>query len=206
MPFGALLGGLFGLGGAAISAKHARQQGREQRAWQREENLTDRTFQERMYGSRYQMQMDDMRASGLNPILSYATGAGRAPSGRGGQGAMAQTPDFGGSMARGASAFSQAGLQAQQRKTEKEKQRNIIADTDYKVELAELQKEFQKTQRDQRFKWGFDNALTAQNSAAARSLNVGRRLEADIDKTKYGEIMRFLDRGTKSISPFTKKR
>ena len=119
---------------------------------------------------------------------------------------MAQTPDFGGSMARGASAFSQAGLQAQQRKTEKEKQRNIIADTDYKVELAELQKEFQKTQRDQRFKWGFDNALTAQNSAAARSLNVGRRLEADIDKTKYGEIMRFLDRGTKSISPFTKKR
>ena len=33
-------------------------------------------FQERSYRHRYQWQMQDMKAAGLNPILSYKTGAG----------------------------------------------------------------------------------------------------------------------------------
>ncbi len=38
-------------------------------------------FQREMYSTRYQMQMTDMRKAGLNPILSYKTGAPGGPAG-----------------------------------------------------------------------------------------------------------------------------
>lgn len=38
-------------------------------------------FQERMYGERYQMQMADMKAAGLNPMLSYMQAPPGSPSG-----------------------------------------------------------------------------------------------------------------------------
>ena len=37
------------------------------------------SFNERMYRNRYQWQMEDMRAAGLNPILSYKQGAPSGP-------------------------------------------------------------------------------------------------------------------------------
>ncbi|AXH74214.1 MAG: hypothetical protein [Microviridae sp.] len=47
-------------------------------------------FNREMYGSRYQMQMEDMRKAGLNPMLSYLQSPSSAPGSP-----IASVPDFG---------------------------------------------------------------------------------------------------------------
>ena len=51
-------------------------------------------FQERMYGSRYQQQMADMKKAGLNPMLAFSQSPGSAPSGAAGNssGASVESP------------------------------------------------------------------------------------------------------------------
>lgn len=72
--------GLFGLAGSAISAGVSATIAAK-----------NRKFQKKMYKSRYQYTMEDMRKAGLNPMLAMQTGVGGGvPSG-----AMAQIPDFG---------------------------------------------------------------------------------------------------------------
>lgn len=51
-------------------------------------------FSREMYSTRYQMQVEDMKKAGLNPMLSYMTAAPGAP---GGSAASASNPDFAGS-------------------------------------------------------------------------------------------------------------
>lgn len=72
--FGGILGGLAGgaldLFGAERRNASAQSVAREQMA-----------FQERMYKSRYQMQMADMRKAGLNPMLSFMQSPGSSPTG-----------------------------------------------------------------------------------------------------------------------------
>lgn len=64
---GEALGGLFGGGiDAAVSAKMA---------------ADNRRFQERMTRHRYQYQMQDMQAAGLNPMLSFMQSPSSAPGG-----------------------------------------------------------------------------------------------------------------------------
>lgn len=46
-------------------------------------------FQERMYSSRYQNQMDDMKKAGLNPMLAFSQSPGSAPSGAAGNSSAA---------------------------------------------------------------------------------------------------------------------
>lgn len=82
------IGAAGGIIGSAISAAFAAKQAKLQRAFQKE-----------MYQNRYQYTMDDMRSAGLNPILAYQQGVGNP-----GAGSMAGVPDFGSSMAKGASA------------------------------------------------------------------------------------------------------
>ncbi len=62
---GAIVGGLFG----ASSAKR-------QRKFNKVEARKLRRFQERMYESRYQNTMTDMKRAGLNPLLAYRQGTG----------------------------------------------------------------------------------------------------------------------------------
>lgn len=47
-------------------------------------------FNQQMYGSRYQMQMEDMRKAGLNPMLSYLQSPSSSPGSP-----IASVPDFG---------------------------------------------------------------------------------------------------------------
>ena len=91
-------GDLIGSGiSAAVSAKVA---------------ADNRRFQERMTRNRYQYQMADMQAAGLNPMLSF----GQQPPGSP-PGAMAQIPDFGKtSVASGLAAAQKALLGEQEEK------------------------------------------------------------------------------------------
>ena len=77
---------LAAIGGTIYSAQQAKKRAREQMA-----------FQERMSNSAVQRQVQDMRQAGINPILASKYGGASSPTG-----AMAQTPDFGGAVMKGA--------------------------------------------------------------------------------------------------------
>lgn len=69
-----LVGGLF-----AQDKTDKRQE--DAQAFNAAEAQRTRDFQERMSNSAYQRSMADMRAAGLNPILSYKTGGASSPTG-----------------------------------------------------------------------------------------------------------------------------
>lgn len=95
----------------------------------------NREFQERMTKHRYQYQMADMRAAGLNPMLAM----GQSPPGSP-PGAMAQIPDFGASLSKGVSAWSQKRLQDQQAQTELDKQSLLGMQEAHTSNMAEHEK------------------------------------------------------------------
>lgn len=83
----AAMGGASGIVGAALQAKMARSNMREQMAFQRD-----------MSNTAFQRQTQDLEKAGLNRILGYASGA---PSGGGASspaGSMAGVPDMAGAM------------------------------------------------------------------------------------------------------------
>ncbi len=74
--YGGMLGGALGSAGgqAAIGAIYQNYSAKQAAAKQM-------GFQKEMYGQRYQLQMADMRAAGLNPMLSYMQGPPGGPGG-----------------------------------------------------------------------------------------------------------------------------
>jgi hypothetical protein len=72
------------IGGSILEGKFAKDQARKQMR-----------FQEDMSSTSYQRAMEDMRKAGLNPILAGKLGGASTPPG-----AMAKSPDFGGTTAK----------------------------------------------------------------------------------------------------------
>lgn len=147
----ALLGALLEIGGAALgnyaSAKAAT------KAFDREKWL---------YSNRYQMQVADLKAAGLNPALAYGNPAPPAPSV---QQAPQRGPDFKSvpqfqlvksaaqvNSAQAAKAQAEAALAEAQAATERNRPENVQADTAYKkaaAALANAQSEVQRVTVDQ---------------------------------------------------------
>lgn len=91
---GLALGAASLIGGAGNNISSARQ-AEQQRFWAGNQAQINRDYGERMANSAHQREINDLRAAGLNPMLSGMGGSGAAtPSGSQPSGAMANTQDI----------------------------------------------------------------------------------------------------------------
>lgn len=118
---GGLLGGLGSLGSGAMNFGQTKELQQRQFDWQ-----------ERMSSTAHQREVKDLRAAGLNPILSAMGGSG-ASTPSGGMGTV-NTPDYGASIREGVTAAAQLGRTKaetnfinQQAMTEQNKRENFDA-------------------------------------------------------------------------------
>lgn len=150
-------------------------------------------FQERMSNTAHQREVKDLRAAGLNPILSGTGGAGSSTP-PGAQARMENPAANLGDKFR-ASAMTRAQLDNLREDTtlKTQMQYGVSAKTEADKQLGEVLAEQARTQKQ----------LTRREAAEAdirEADRTGRKLEAEIDNTKYGEVLRFIDRAVKSIT------
>lgn len=107
---GALVGGLF-----------AKRQASKQMGFQEGQTAQQMAFQERMRDTAHQAEVKDLRAAGLNPILSGTGGTGAAtPSGAAGTGAMTAFDPVSSALAVKRQRQEIKNLQAQEKKINEE--------------------------------------------------------------------------------------
>lgn len=190
---------------AADSRQAEEREAEKSRAFSSQEARISRDFASReagitrdwtrdMSSTAHQREIRDLALAGLNPILSGTGGMGSAsPAGAMAGSSMATsakasvqtagTPDYG--------RVVSSALDAKRNKADVD---NLVMDTRKKHSEGSL-------------------ASQLYNESQARTTNIqtegrillenlkGRKLEGDIDETRFGEVMRYLDRLKNSISP-----
>lgn len=130
-------------------------------------------FQEDMSNTQHQREVADLRAAGLNPILSANRGAS-SPSG-----AMA-------TMGNSVSSALEARRQGQEYANMESTNEQIQADTRLKRAQRHLLAQQYETEK--------------RTTAIQAARQVGEELEADINKSGYGRGMRYIDRAIPAVS------
>ncbi len=176
MAVGGIIGGAFALGAAALSAKATRDLAREQMA-----------FQKMMYENRHRMTVTDLRAAGLNPILSamYGAAGGSVPPG---SARDINIPDPTPSIAQGSSAQNQLALTKEEIK--------------YKRELGKTEQEKRHLMAQQSGQAVSASAQMKMSTALDATRMPGALKSMKIDQSKAGTAFKFLDKAS-TIVPFT---
>lgn len=185
----ALLGGGASLLGGFLTNSSNAKTAAKQMQFEAGQAQMNRDFQERMSGSAHQREVTDLRAAGLNPILS-ATGGPGASTPTGAKGAGAGFPAV--------NAVENSVHSALAVRRAKSENRNIEEDTKLKTEQLRAMHEniYER-------KWA-TTLLETQNQSemarrdALRDLRPGQRKEREIDETDYGSALRYMDRSMNS--------
>lgn len=164
------------LGAAAIGA-YGQREANQAMATSAYEQMA---FQERMRGSAHQAEVNDLRMAGLNPVLSGTGGHGAATPG----GAQYQAENELDSVAS-------TGMQAMQLRAQLKQMDATTALTKQQEKLALEQTRSEHENIYKRHWESTSNEFTAK--ILAEELK-GKKLEGEIDSSRFGEIMRYLNR------------
>lgn len=176
---GEVAGGVLGLFG-----------GESQNASNAEQAAANREWQEQMSNTAHRREVRDLRAAGLNPILSGLGGKGASTPG----GAQANMVNTVSSALEGRQAVLEARNTAQTNRNLRAQEENTDADTNlkkndtdlksYQIKLLDQQ---QKTEEQATRRERYQADIT-QNSAK------GAAIEGQIDSTTWGKVLRYINR------------
>lgn len=154
-----------------------------------------RDWTERLSNTQYQRAAGDASAAGLNRILAMRQGGADAGGGAAASGSASGSSGSPGSASSNFNATNLNQFTRQQSILAAQQVHNVNTDTVLKSQNVDLVREQEKSQRELTKKLAAE-AETAENTAR------GARLEGQIDETRYGEVMRHIDRLRNAISPF----
>lgn len=203
-PFiGALIGAGAAIGGALIG-RQGQKDANVANAQQAEAQMR---FQQEMSRTAHQREVEDLRAAGLNPILSGTGGAGASTP----PGAAARMENVDENTAATAQSIA---LNKENLDNLKETNKQIRAETVKKVQegyessaRTEREKQHgnlllsqQTTEKEHQDNLRANTALATHNASIAASSAKGAQLEGEIDETKYGAVMRYINRAMRAIT------
>jgi len=157
-------------------------------------------FQREMSNTSFQRGMADLRKAGLNPILAAKVGGASTPMGAG-----YQVPNIGEAMASGA--HSAGSLQQMFAGTEKTKEetKNVPKTGDLLSQQMRTAQAQAAALTAQARNYNFNSAKSQQETINLEKTNeimdqavASSKLEAEIDQTQFGKVMRYLNR----LNPF----
>jgi len=178
-----------------FSAKSAKDRNKAQMA----QAQAQMDFQERMSSTAHQREVVDLRAAGLNPILSATGGSGASTPG----GAMANIEQ---EIGPAISSALQAANVTQNLKNMKAARKNIEADTKIKKEQRTLTENLNATEYFKQGKLAFDQKVSDMTYQTLQAQLTGHLLERDIDSgglprmNSIGSWTRILNRIIPSIT------